>query len=273
MHLLSLNRRLAVDFLVDFIGEETRKFGFERVVIGLSGGIDSALSAALATRALGKDGVLAVCMPHQDSVADSLSDAKLVAEGLGLVPRVVDISEPCDALLRSLGGSDQIGTGNLKSRLRMTVLYDLSRKERALVLGTSNKTELLLGYGTLHGDMACGLNPIGDLYKMQVYALAEELGLPERVRKKAPSADLWVGQTDEGELGFSYELADRILVRMIDRRASDEALVEEGLPRDVVARIRRMVRDAQHKRQGPVIAKVGLRTVGADFLYLRDWGR
>ena len=273
MKFLSLNRALAVDFLVDFVREETGKFGFRKVVLGLSGGIDSALSAALATRALGPEGVIPVAMPHRDSNPESLADAKLVAESLGLELRVHDITEPVEAILGILGNCDQLGAGNVKARTRMILLYDISRSEHALVLGTSNKTELLLGYGTQFADMACGLNPLGDLYKAQVFALSEELGLPERVCTKPPSADLWAGQTDEQELGFTYDEVDRLLVRMVDRRATDEDLVADGFQRGFVERVRRMVRNAQYKRQPPILAKVGLRTIGIDFLYQRDWGR
>ncbi len=273
MSLLSLNRQLAVDLLVDFVREETRKFGFEKVVVGLSGGIDSALSAAIATRALGSAGVVPVAMPHADSDPASLTDGQLVADQLGLTLRTIDITEATAALARALATDDRVGLGNVKARVRMTVLFEVSRQESALVLGTSNKTELLLGYGTLFGDMASALNPIGDLYKMQVFALAEEMALSARVREKAPSADLWSGQTDEGELGFSYAEVDEILVRMIDRRATNGALVADGFQLDLVERVRSRVRGAQYKRCPPILAKVGLRTLGTDFLYQRDWGR
>lgn len=272
MRHLSLNRRLAVDFLVDFIREEAGKFGFRRVVLGLSGGVDSALACALAVRALGADGVLPIAMPHRDSVPESAADAELVAHHLGVTLRTVGITGAADALIEGLAVADKVGIGNIKSRVRMIVLYELSRAENALVLGTSNKSELLLGYGTMHADMASGLNPLGDLYKTQIFGLAEELQLPERVRSKPPSADLWKGQTDEAELGFRYAEVDRVLVRMVDRRASDRQIVEDGFPADFVAQVRAMVRAAQYKRMPPVLAKVGLRTVGIDFLYHRDWG-
>lgn len=270
---LSLNRELAADFLVDFVREEVGKFGFERVVLGLSGGIDSALSAAIGARALGPENVLAYAMPHRESVSASLEDATLVAESLGIPLQTIEISAAADALQASLGCEDPLGFGNIKARVRMICLYERSRSERALVLGTSNKTELLLGYGTQHADMASGLNPLGDLYKHQVFALSEHMGLPRAVIEKAPSADLWEGQKDEDELGFSYEEVDRLLVRMVDRRASDDELVEDGFARDFVERVRRTVRNAQYKRQAPILAKVGLRTIGVDFLYKRDWGR
>lgn len=273
MKFLSLNRALATDFLVDFVRAEVRKFGFEKVVLGLSGGIDSALSAAFAVRALGASQVLAYALPHADSAPSSLEDARAVASALGIELQVIDITAAVEALRASLACDDARGLGNIKARVRMICLYERSRSERALVLGTSNKTELLLGYGTQHADMASGLNPLGDLYKTQVFALAEHVGLPRVVIDKAPSADLWVGQRDEDELGFSYSDVDRLLVRMIDRRESDEDLVDDGFARDFVESIRSKVRNAQYKRQAPIIAKVGLRTIGIDFLYQRDWGR
>lgn len=273
MKFLSLNRDLACDFLVDFVRAEVTKFGFEKIVIGLSGGIDSALSAALGARALGAENVLAYALPHRDSAPESLGDAQLVADALGIPLEVLDITEPVERLRELLGCDDPLGLGNIKSRVRMICLYERSRREAALVIGTSNKTELLLGYGTQHADMASGLNPLGDLYKTQIYALSEHLGLPREVIDKAPSADLWSGQKDEDELGFTYADVDRLLVRMIDRRESDEELVEDGFARAFVERVRGMVRGTQYKRQAPILAKVGLRTIGVDFLYKRDWGR
>ena len=273
MKFLSLNRDLATDFLVDFVREEVTKFGFKKVVLGLSGGIDSALSAAFGARALGPENVLAYAMPHRDSAPSSLDDARLVAESLGIPLKVLDITDPVEALREILSCDDQLGLGNVKARTRMICLYEKSRSEHALVLGTSNKTELLLGYGTQFADMASGLNPLGDLYKTQVFELAEHVGLPQAVVEKPPSADLWTGQKDEDELGFTYAEVDQLLVRMVDRRESDEELVDDGFARDFVERVRRMVRNAQYKRQAPILAKVGLRTIGVDFLYQRDWGR
>ncbi|MCA8968744.1 MAG: NAD+ synthase [Planctomycetes bacterium] len=273
MKFLSLNRELATNFLVDFVRAEVTKFGFDKVVLGLSGGIDSALSAAFAARALGPSNVLAYAMPHRDSAATSLEDAKTVADSLGIPLEVVDITAAVEALREGLACDDAVGLGNIKARTRMICLYEKSRSERALVLGTSNKTELLLGYGTQHADMASGLNPLGDLYKTQVFALSEHIGLPRAVIDKPPSADLWVGQKDEDELGFTYAEVDRLLVRMIDRRESNDDLVEDGFTREFVERIRAKVRNAQYKRQAPILAKVGLRTIGIDFLYHRDWGR
>ncbi len=273
MKLLRLNRGLAVSFLIDFLREETRKFGFQKLVVGLSGGIDSALTAALAAKALGPENVIPIAMPHEDSAPESLGDAELVASELGLDLRVRDITGPADAMILLCGGENALQQGNIKARMRMVVLYDCSAKESALVGGTSNKTELLLGYGTQFGDMASGINPIGDLYKTQVFDLSEEIGLPRRVIEKAPSADLWTGQTDEQEMGFTYPQVDRLLVRIVDRRATDEELLAEGFEQPFIDKIRAKLRGSQYKRVPPILAKVGMRTIGIDFLYHRDWGR
>jgi len=195
-----------------------------------------------------------------------------VARKLGIAAPVVDITPMVDAYLGPAGITDRLRAGNVMARQRMIILYDTSSRERALVLGTSNKTELLLGYGTLHGDMACALNPLGDLYKTQVWQLARAMGVPEGIVGKAPSADLWSGQTDEGELGFTYAEADRLLYAMVDERREDPALAALGFDAALVQRVRNLVRRTQFKRRPPLIAKVSNRTVNIDFRYARDWG-
>ncbi len=266
------NYQLVDRIVVRFIHEEVTKVGVERVVVGLSGGVDSSLSAALAARALGADKVLGIMMPYRTSSPESLADASTVAEAIGIRTLKVDISEQIDAYFADFAGASSLRRGNKMARERMTILYDHSAEQQALVLGTSNKTELLLGYGTLWGDMASAVNPIGDLYKTQVWGLSEYLELPSEVVSKAPSADLWAGQTDENELGFGYREVDALLFHMIDRRASDESLYAMGFAPDFVVRIRSMVQRSQFKRRLPVIAKVSERTIDADFRYPRDWG-
>ncbi|HXG00459.1 MAG TPA: NAD(+) synthase, partial [Bacteroidota bacterium] len=174
--------------------------------------------------------------------------------------------------LKQVNGADRVRAGNVMARQRMIILYDFSSREQALVIGTSNKTEIFLGYGTLHGDLACALNPLGDLYKTQVWQLARALGVPERLIEKSPSADLWEGQTDEGEFGFTYAEADRLLYFMIDERRSIDELVAMGFDRKLIDRVRNMVIKSQFKRRPPIIAKVSHRTVNVDFRYARDWG-
>jgi len=227
---------------VAFLRATVAAAGARGLVIGLSGGIDSAVSAALAVRALGAEAVLGVFLPYRTSSPDSLADAELVAGALGLRAERRDISDFADACLRDIPPAAALRRGNVMARCRMVVLYDLSARDGTLVLGTGNRTETLLGYATLHGDAAFGLNPLGDLYKAEVRALARHLGLPARVIEKAPSADLWAGQTDEDELGFTYEQADLILHHMVDRGSDDRGIAALGFAPELVARVRARVR-------------------------------
>jgi NAD+ synthase len=241
------------------------------VVLGLSGGIDSAVAAYLAVRALGPQAVVAIVMPYRSSSADSVSDAERVVGALGILAEKVDISPLVDGFDRVSGKVSRLRLGNVMARARMMVLYDRSEQYEALVLGTSNKTELLLGYGTLWGDLASALNPLGDLYKTQVRAIAEYLRVPSAIRKKPPSADLWPKQSDEADLGFSYERVDRLLALLVDARLDRDAAVAAGFDREMVDRVARLVVRSQFKRRPPIIAKVSTRTVGWDFRYPRDW--
>jgi NAD+ synthase len=259
--------------LTTFIANEVRKVGLERVVVGLSGGVDSAVSAMLAAEALGPQNVLAIEMPYRTSSAESLQHADAVVAAAGIDSMKVDISSQIDAYFENFPDADRTRRGNKMARERMTILYDHSARWKALVLGTSNKTELLLGYGTLHGDMASAINPLGDLYKTQVWALAAHIGVPEAIVKKQPSADLWKGQTDEAELGFGYREVDELLYLMVDQRYSTAELVAAGFPEPFVKRVLDMVRNSQFKRRLPVIAKISNRTIDRDFRYARDWGR
>ena len=258
--------------LTGFIKTEVEKTGFKRVILGLSGGIDSSLSAALAARALGPEMVTGIMMPYETSNPDSLADACTVADFLRIKSRIVEITPMVKPYLSANEDMAPVRKGNVMARMRMIVLYDLSAEEKALVLGTSNKTEYLLGYSTLWGDMACALNPIGDLYKYQVRELSRYLDLPKSVLEKKPSADLWVGQTDEEELGFSYDEADEILENLIDRRMKPEEVIELGFKEELVNRIMVKVRQTQYKRHLPLIAKLSDRTINRDFRFPRDWG-
>jgi NAD+ synthase len=269
---LQLNVKYVRKLLVDFIRDEITNAGMERAVIGLSGGVDSSVVAYLSTEALGKENVLNVLMPYKTSSPDSVQDAKQVVEELGTRSELVDITRMVDAYLEKSPHSSNVRKGNVMARARMIVLYDLSARENALVVGTSNKTEFMLGYGTIFGDMACGINPLGDLYKTQVWQLAEAIGVPEQIVKKKPSADLWVGQTDEGELGLSYPEADNLLYHMIDERRSDDELIRLGFSRSFIRRVRNLVQRNQFKRRPPTVAKISHRTVNVDFRYARDWG-
>jgi len=270
---LDLQPELVVELLESFLREEVGVAGTARAVVGLSGGIDSAVTAALCARAFGPSEVLAVLMPYRTSSPDSEEHARLVAERLGVGTRRVDVSAMADGYLEIAGIRDATRRGNVLARCRMIVLYDLSVEWKGLVIGTSNKTEMLLGYSTQWGDAAHAVNPLGDLYKHQVVQLAEHLDLPREVIDKPPSADLFAGQTDEADLGFSYELADRILVHLVDDRLRPDELVAEGFDPAVVDRIVRRIVTYQYKRLPPVIAKLSRRTISHDFRYLRDWKR
>lgn len=269
---LSLNVKIVRKMLVDFIRDQTHNAGFLRGVIGLSGGVDSALSAFLAAEALGKENVLAVIMPYRTSSAASKEDATSVADVLGIRSKVVDITAMVDPYIAAEGIDDNVRKGNVMARMRMIVLYDFSLRENALVIGTSNKTETLLGYGTLFGDIACALNPLGDLYKTQVWELAEAVRVPRNIIQKKPTADLWQNQTDEGELGFLYKDVDRLLYYMIDERRRESELREMGFGKDFIARVKEKVKGSQFKRRPPLVAKISQRTVNVDFRYVRDWG-
>ncbi|MFQ5848996.1 MAG: NAD+ synthase [Candidatus Binatia bacterium] len=267
------NVRLLRSLLVSFIRNEVQKVGVHRVVVGLSGGVDSSLSAMLATAALGPSHVLGILMPCRISSPESLAHAELVVRKSGIESLTVDITPQIDAYFERFPDADQKRRGNKMARERMTILYDHSARWNALVLGTSNKTELLLGYGTLYGDMASAINPLGDLYKTQVWTLAEYLGVPKVVVSKKPSADLWPGQTDEGELGFSYREVDRLLYLMVDQRYSREELVAQGFAKRFVEQVMLQIMNSQFKRRLPVIAKISQRTIDRDFRYARDWGK
>jgi NAD+ synthase len=270
---LAINPELVRGILVGFIQNEVRKVGFERVVLGLSGGVDSSLVATLAAQALGAKNVLGVIMPYRTSEPKSRSDALEVAQQLGIEHLEVDISPQIDAYFERFPDADQRRRGNKMARERKSIEYDQSSAWRALVIGTSNKTELLLGYGTIYGDMASAINPIGDLYKTQVWQLADAVGVPTAIVQKAPSADLWAGQSDETELGFQYRMIDQLLYYFVDRRYSIDELKRQGFDQAFITDIIRRIRENQYKRRLPVIAKLSSRTIDRDFRYPRDWGR
>jgi NAD+ synthase len=269
---LTIHTDLVRNILTGFIRSEITRVGMQRALVGLSGGVDSALSCYLAAEALGKENVLAVCMPYKTSSADSLSHAQLVIDALGVQSVTIPITDMADGLINQYSDMGKVRLGNVLARMRMIVLYDQSAVFNGLVVGTSNKTEILLGYSTLYGDSACAINPLGDLYKTQLRQLSQAMGVPQVIIDKAPTADLWSGQTDEGELGFTYAEVDQLLYLLVDERFTPAECVQAGFAKKfvdgVVARIRRY----QYKRIMPPVAKLSNRTVGYDFLYLRDWG-
>lgn len=269
---LTINTDLANQILTGFIHSEITRMGFKHAVINLSGGIDSALSCFLAAAALGPENVLAIRLPYRSSSQESLDHAQLVIDATGVQSITFEITDMVDPLLKRFPEMDSVRRGNIMARCRMIVLYDQSVAFQGLAVGTGNKTEILLGYTTLFGDAACALNPLGDLYKTQVRQLSSALGMPEVIIQKPPTADLWQGQTDEGELGFTYEAVDRLLYLLVDQRYSPVDCVEAGFSEPFVRKVVDKVRRNQFKRILPPIAKLTNRTIGYDFLYLRDWG-
>lgn len=269
---LGINPDLAEEILTDFIRDELGRHGFQRAVVGLSGGIDSAVACFLSSRALGPENVMALRMPYRSSSPESMTDAQTVIDQLGVQSLTVEITPMVEPLFEEFPEMDQVRRGNAMARMRMIILYDQSVAFNGLVIGTGNKTEILLGYTTLYGDSAAALNPNGDLYKTQIRQLAAWLEVPQAIIDKPPSADLWQGQTDEGELGFSYKDVDQLLYLLVDERYSPEQCVESGFSQDFVTKVLDRIRGTQYKRVMPPIAKLSNRTVGRDFLYPRDWG-
>jgi NAD+ synthase len=266
---LAIDTDVARRVIGQFIRGQLRQAGFQRALLGLSGGIDSAVVAHLTAEAIGADKLLCVLMPYRTSSPASRADAEEVVRRLGVASEVVDISPMVDGFFADEADAAALRRGNFMARQRMAVLYDRSATWGGLVVGTSNKTEALIGYTTLFGDSACAFNPIGDLYKSQVRQVAAAMGVPDQIIRKAPSADLWPGQTDEAEADFSYPLLDRLLFWRIDKRRSLDEMAQLGFDPALVARVDRMVATSEFKRQVPPIAKLGPRTTGVDYLYPR----
>ena len=256
MNKLDLNLKEVHSELVEFLRESFKKVGFSKAVLGLSGGIDSALVAYLLRDALGKENVLAIMMPYKSSNPDSLNHAKLVVEDLKINAKTIEITNMIDAYFKNEKDASSLRMGNKMARERMSILFDYSSKENALVVGTSNKTEIYLGYSTQFGDSACALNPIGDLYKTNIWDLSRYLKIPNELIEKKPSADLWEGQTDEQEMGLTYKEADQVLYRMLEENKTTEEVLAEGFNKDLVDNIVRRMNRSEYKRRMPLIAKI-----------------
>lgn len=269
---LTIDTSLARTILTGFIRSEVTRAGFSRAILNLSGGVDSSLAAYLSAEALGPENVMALRLPYKSSHPDSLDHAQLVIEATGIQSMTIPITDMVEPLFARFPDASQIRRGNAMARLRMLLLYDQSQVFAGLPVGTGNKTEILLGYTTIFGDAACAINPNGDLYKTQLRQLARAVGVPDVIVDKPPTADLWIGQTDEGELGFTYAEVDQLLYLLVDQRYSSQDCVDAGFPASFVHAVIERIRLSQFKRLMPPIAKLSNRTVGYDFLYLRDWG-
>ncbi len=259
--------------ITNFIKYEVQKTGYKKVVLGLSGGLDSSTVAYLSVKALGNKNVIGFIMPYKTSSPDSKKHALVIAKELKIKVFEVPITDMVDAYLRKFKNEiPQVRQGNIMARQRMIVLYDKSEEFKGLVIGTGNKTEFLLGYTTLWGDSASALVPIGDLYKTQVRILAKYIGVPEEIILKKPSADLWKGQTDEEDLGFTYANVDKLLYYMVDERYPVPQLQKLGYKKTFIDKVFKIIQRTQFKRKLPIIAKISGRTIDHDFRYPRDWG-
>lgn len=269
---LLIDTAVARRIIAEFIRGHLRQTGFERVILNLSGGLDSALVAYLVAEAIGPDNLLCLLLPYKTSAPESRADAESVVLALGCHSKIVDITPIVDGYFEAaLGGADveRVRRGNFAARARMAVMYDQSVEWRALPAGTGNKTEALLGYTTIYGDNAAAFLPIGDLYKSQVRQMAADMGVPQQILEKPPTADLWPGQTDEGELGMTYSDMDRLLYWLVDHRRTHDQLEAMGFGAPAIQRVERLISGSEFKRQTPVVAKLTTRTPGVDYLYPR----
>jgi NAD+ synthetase len=267
---LAIDPALTEEWLVQFIRDEMERRGFECGVVGISGGVDSSVTAYLAAKALGPKNVLGVRMPYRTSSTESLDHAQLVIDALGIESRTIDISKAVDGYLCNEPEAEPGRRGNVMARMRMITLFDLAAKQHGIPLGTGNKTERLFGYFTWHADDSPPINPLGDLFKTQVLALARHLGVPGVIVDKPPTADLVVGQTDEGDFGISYAKADEILNWLLSGYTADE-VIARGFDAQEVALVKRRVESTHWKRRLPSVAMVSPTAIGESYLRPVDY--
>ncbi|MBM4166554.1 MAG: NAD+ synthase [Ignavibacteria bacterium] len=253
---LTLNYSRVEQTLTTFIRNEITKAKCTNAVFGLSGGIDSAVTAFLTTKSIGKENVCALLMPYETSNKQHIDDATNIAHKLNIPYQLLDISPMVNEFIALEPKMNVVRKGNIMARCRMIALYDTSAKHNALVIGTSNKTEILLGYGTIYGDSACGINPLGDLYKTQIWELAKHLGVPQKIINKVPTADLWQGQTDEGELGFMYHSVDLLLYYLIDKKKTLRELMQLGFTSSFIHTVKEKILRNKFKSRMPRIKKI-----------------
>lgn len=268
-----INYKIAETVIVNFIRDAIHKNNFKNAVIGVSGGLDSAIVLVLTEKALGSKHTFALLLPYHSSSKDSLVHGKMICEQLKVKYEIIDITPAIQLYFDQFPTDDKILIGNKCARERMSILYDFSRRKKALVVGTSNKSELLIGYYTLFGDSAAAFFPLGDLYKTQLRGFARYLNIPQELIEKKPSGDLWKGQTDEGEIGIAYRELDEILFNLVDLRKKPAEIEKMGHPQKKIEKIQKMIINSQYKRTMPPVAKLQNRTIGMDFRYLRDWNK
>jgi len=256
MEFLNLDTIKVSDILQKFLKEEVSKAGFEKVIFGLSGGVDSSVVAYLCVRTFPKENISALIMPYRTSNPVNMQHAEMVAKDLDIHYETREISPMVDEFFKNDPDASDVRRGNRMARERMCLLYDYSAKLNSLVIGTSNKTEILLGYGTIFGDLACAINPLGEMYKTQIWQIAEYLGVSKEIINKPPSADLWTGQTDEGEIGYTYKHMDELFYYMIEQQYSNEQLIEKGFSEEMITKIKKMMKASAFKGKPPVIAKL-----------------
>lgn len=256
--LLKINCERVRDYIVEFLREEFKKADKEIAILGLSGGLDSTVVATLCKIAFGRTNTYGIILPYKDTPKTSVDHAYFVGRTLGIRYLRFNVTHQIDYYFQNFPQADKIRIGNKISRERMSILYDLSAHFNGIVVGTSNKSEIYLGYGTLFGDLAWLINPIGDLFKTQVYQLGEFLGVPSEILNKKPSAELWEGQTDEEELGFTYQQADIVLYYYIEKNMKPEEIVNQvkGIDREIVFKVIERVKKTEFKRRQPLIAKI-----------------